>query len=43
VKVQPYEIRLYQTAEGREPFAEWMRIPGHPDHRSGVMPITIPG
>jgi hypothetical protein len=20
-----------------------VRIPGHPDHRSGVIPITIPG
>jgi putative addiction module killer protein len=25
VKVQPYEIRLYQTAAGREPFADWVR------------------
>ena len=25
MKVQHYEIRLYQTAEGREPFAEWIR------------------
>jgi len=31
-----------QTVCGRT-LGFWLRIPGHPDHGSGLKPITIPG